>query len=173
MKVLFTEKQKFKQIWLWALITVIDILIFLAAYNRFFTEENPVSGKSDDAGLWIGIITMTLITLLFLLIKLATEIKEDGIYYQLFPFHLKPKKITPDQISKAFVRRYNPLSEYGGWGLRVGLADRGKAVNISGRMGLQIIFKNGKKLLIGTQKPEELEKAVRKVFDEQIIRNKE
>ena len=33
---------------------------------------------------------------------------------------------------------------------------KGKAFNIKGNMGLQLQFKDGKKLLIGTQKEEEI-----------------
>jgi TATA-box binding protein (TBP) (component of TFIID and TFIIIB) len=53
------------------------------------------------------------------------------------------------------VREYAPLSEYGGWGLRYSV-NHGKAYNVSGNQGVQLFFTNGKKLLIGTQKPEEI-----------------
>jgi TATA-box binding protein (TBP) (component of TFIID and TFIIIB) len=34
--------------------------------------------------------------------------------------------------------------------------NHGKAYNVSGNQGVQLFFTNGKKLLIGTQKPEEI-----------------
>ena len=46
----------------------------------------------------------------------------------------------------------------GGWGIKFGLFGnkaRGNAVNISGDIGIQLELKNGKKLLIGTQKEAE------------------
>lgn len=48
-----------------------------------------------------------------------------------------------------YVRKYSPLGEFDGWGLRFGFG--GKAENISDSQ-----FTNNKKLLIGTQKPKEL-----------------
>ena len=59
-------------------------------------------------------------------------------------------------ISKVYVRKYSPLADYGGWGLRFSMSGQGKAYNVSGNVGLQLEFSNGKKLLIGTRKPDEL-----------------
>jgi len=39
----------------------------------------------------------------------------------------------------------------------------GVAYNISGNMGLQLELKNGKKILLGTRKPTELEDVLKKV----------
>ena len=49
--------------------------------------------------------------------------------------------------------------EYGGWGYRISPRN-GKAFNIKGSWGLQLVLSNGDKLLLGTQKPEELKKAI-------------
>jgi hypothetical protein len=54
------------------------------------------------------------------------------------------------------VVKYNPISDYGGWGVR--LSRNGKAFNVKGEFGLKLYFDNRKPLLIGTQKPEELKK---------------
>lgn len=65
-----------------------------------------------------------------------------------------------ERNSKAYVRTYDALSEYGGWGLKGGALwnnSKGKAINVSGNIGIQLELKNGKKLLIGTQKKKEAE----------------
>jgi TATA-box binding protein (TBP) (component of TFIID and TFIIIB) len=41
----------------------------------------------------------------------------------------------------------------------------GKAYNVSGNKGVQLVFKNGKKLLIGSQKADELAKAIESVMN--------
>ena len=64
------------------------------------------------------------------------------------------------------MRTYKPIVEYGGWGLRSGVFGSGQAFNVYGNIGLQLELKNRKKLLIGTQKKYEIEKAL-----EQIKRN--
>lgn len=59
---------------------------------------------------------------------------------------------------KAYVRKYDPIGDYGGWGLKGGAlwnSKKGKAINVSGDIGIQLELKNSKKLLIGTQKEAE------------------
>ena len=64
------------------------------------------------------------------------------------------------ELEEIYVREYSPISEFGGWGWRFGMG--GKAYNISGDQGIQLVFKNGKKLLIGTQKPVEAAEALKR-----------
>ena len=74
---------------------------------------------------------------------------------KFFPFHFSLKTILWIDITKAYVRTYDPIGEYGGWGFKGGAfwnRGKGKCINVSGDVGIQIEFKNGKKLLIGTQK---------------------
>jgi hypothetical protein len=66
-------------------------------------------------------------------------------------------------LTKSFVRQYSPLTEYGGWGLRPGLFGKGTAFCVSGDMGLQLEFTDNKKLLIGTNKPDELTETLNKI----------
>jgi hypothetical protein len=72
------------------------------------------------------------------------------------------KKYSWDKIAKSFVRQYNPIIEYGGWGLRLGLFGKNRAYNISGKEGIQLVFHDHKKLLVGTNKPEEATNALKK-----------
>jgi hypothetical protein len=46
--------------------------------------------------------------------------------------------------------------------LRYGLSAKGKAYNVSGNQGIQLVFKDGNSLLIGTQKPNEASAALQK-----------
>jgi hypothetical protein len=61
---------------------------------------------------------------------------------------------------KAYIRKYNPIKDYGGWGIRWGSFRKGNAYNMSGNMGLQLVFKDGKKLLFGTQRSSELDQII-------------
>ncbi len=87
-------------------------------------------------------------------------IKTDGIYVKFFPFHMSFRHYPWDQIHKSYVRKYNPILEYGGWGLR-GLG-KNRALNVSGNQGLQLELEGNKRLLIGTRKPDELNNIIHK-----------
>ena len=82
------------------------------------------------------------------------------MHYQFFPIHLKERTIPFGDIESFKARKYSPLKEFGGWGIRFGF--EGKAYNISGEEGLQLVLKNERKVLFGSQKAKELEKAMKK-----------
>lgn len=154
----FYEKQKFTQWWLWLIIMiVIGFIIYNYIENRQYFSIGEIIGS---------FAVSILIFILFFIIKLETKIDELGIRVLLFPFHLQFKYFPWKNIQKAYIREYSPIGEYGGWGLRMGLFGKGKAYNISGNIGLQLVFKDNKKLLIGTQKSEEI-----RVFLEKLNNN--
>ena len=111
-----------------------------------------------------GVFVPIGITALFFLLKLETEVRSDGLYARYFPFHIKFKRFAADELSEYYARRYKPIREYGGWGIRCGLFGKGRACNVSGNKGVQLVFKGGKRLLIGSHKAEELENAIRSIM---------
>jgi len=152
--ILFSEKQKFKQWWIWFILVGINGVLLYTTYRQIILGipigENPMS----NMGLILTTIFSLLISVLFVNFRLETQIKKEGIYVRFFPFHIKFKYFAWNEIEKLFIRRYKPLMEYGGWGVR-GIG-KSRAFNVSGNMGLQLEMKGGKKLLIGTNKTEEL-----------------
>lgn len=147
----FRETQKFRQVLLWLVVWAVPVysLYSYLHYKKLtFLLQNPLTLTL--------IILPFLIPIFFNLAKLETSYDENGITYRFFPFHLKEKTINWNLIKEAYIRKYEPLNEYGGWGVRNGWSN-GKAYNVSGNKGLQLILNNGDKLLLGTQKPKELD----------------
>lgn len=154
-KILFKETQQFRQWWVWLIVLIVSGVI---AYNIFEIIPKLEIGDYNKTQLNTGFVVILIFittVLLLITIKLQTLVKEDGIYIKFFPFHLSFKKYKWERINKCFIREYKPISEFGGWGYRFGVA--GKALNVSGNKGLQLEFTNNKRLLIGTNKPTELE----------------
>jgi len=156
--VLFSEKQKFRQWWLWLLL----LLPFAITMFRNYQENKTIALDFKAIDL-MQFIPLIVIWLLFVLMSLKTEIKTEGVFVRFFPFHLKSKFFPWNEIAEIYVRQYKPLWEYGGWGLRVGLFGKGNAYNVSGNIGIQIIFTNGKKLLLGTQSSELVNNALQQL----------
>lgn len=148
---IFKEEQRFTQLWLIVLMAV-SITVPIAIMTQEYLKENTKMTTNQFVFTLFGILISALFIFTF---KLTTRIDEKGIHYQFFPFHFKLKLISWSQISKAYVRTYDPIGEYGGWGLKGGWSkSKGKAINVSGDIGIQLELNNGKKLLIGTQKKE-------------------
>jgi hypothetical protein len=156
-KIIFSETQRFRQWWLLLMVSAPVIYSVYSLLDKFVfspTEKDTTS----IYGLLIGFIVNDLLLVMFLLVKLETTIEKETIAVRFFPFQLKSKAYRKDEISKLEIRKYKPIREYGGWGIR-GSGDN-RALNVLGTMGLQIEFTDGKRLLIGTQKPDELEAAI-------------
>ena len=106
----------------------------------------------------ITIIMLAGVLAISSLSNLVTEVSTEGVSYKMWPFHGKSRVIKWEEIESAEVRKYKPIGEYGGWGVRIGT--KGKAYNVKGNMGLQLVLVSGKRILIGTQKPAELEEVL-------------
>jgi len=162
-KIHFSEQQKFKQWWIWLILFGINGLLMFGIFTQVVAGHSFGDKPMSDSGLLISAGFIFSFTVVFLNLRLETFIKNDGIHVRFFPFHIKFKHYPWESISRSYVREYSPLMEYGGWGLRMGLFGKGTAFNVSGSMGLQLEFTNSKKLLIGTNKPEELITALNKI----------
>ncbi len=151
-KLLFQEKQNFFKGQKFLLGTIIGISIGSVIFSMT-KDTSPIA--------LVGIIPPIIIIGLFGLINLHLKIDSKSIYLEYKPF-TSGKTIDFSELEDFYVRKYNALLEYGGYGYR-GFFSKSKAYNVSGKWGLQLIFKDGKKLLIGTKNQEELTKVVEKL----------
>ncbi|WP_339625157.1 hypothetical protein [uncultured Winogradskyella sp.] len=146
----FEEEQRFNQVWLIVLILVSVFIPLIIIVITYLKDSNTFT--VNELLLTIGSIVLA--SGVIFVFKLSTRIDEKGIHYKFFPFHWMYKCIQWNDINKAHVRHYDALNEYGGWGLKGGALwnkEKGKAINVSGSIGIQLELKTGKKVLIGTQ----------------------
>ncbi len=166
-KLLYTEKQTFRNTFFWWLQAVISLGV-IGAFT-FGLSKQIISGEpwgdnpmSDTALIITSLGTLVLlggIQWLFTVMNLIIEIDHRNLYYSYYPFVRSKRKVAKGDIKSMEVRKYKPILEYGGWGYRISPGN-GKALNIKGKWGLQLVFKNGDKLLLGTQKKEALARAI-------------
>ncbi|MHC4110051.1 MAG: hypothetical protein ACYSUY_03190 [Planctomycetota bacterium] len=136
-------------------ILMASIVIFLIAIVRH--EQ----GWATSPCVILGIVVSIGASILVWIMKLETVVRSDGLYVRFFPIHLRSKRFTAENIKKYYTRKYRPFLEYGGWGLKLGLwIVNGWSYTVSGNKGVQLVLTNGKKLLIGSQKPDDLVAAI-------------
>lgn len=147
----FTEVQRFDQ-WWFRLIMLLTAIIVIGSIFATYPQE-PVE---DHTSFWVamssGIFALAVMFFVAFMMRLKTKIDEKGIHYAFFPIHISYRLIEWKEIKECFVRKYSPLTEYGGWGYRFKLSGNSAALNVKGNVGIQIVKHNGEKLLIGTQK---------------------
>lgn len=125
--------------------------------------------NGEEQSAWIGLAVALLVSLTLAFAKLETTMSSEGIAVRFFPFIRKTTLFSFEDIESVRVVEYKPLREYGGWGLRIG--KNGVAYTVSGKNGVLITFKEPRRLmrgmhktlLIGTQKPEEWQHAIKGV----------
>jgi hypothetical protein len=165
----FREVQHPARWWTWGLSAL--LLGYLAWVMEGFHQQlflgQPWGNKPapDDVFIFlmIGIFLLCIgMSLVLLTMKLVVEVRDDGLFVRLFPFHLRQaKRIDLRQLQHCEAVRYRPLRDYGGWGIRQGRA--GKAYSILGDRGVKLSFATGRPLLIGSQRAVELLHAIRRL----------
>ena len=156
---LYREVQHFRQVWLWVLLLGISSVSIYSVVQQLILDKPFGNNPAPDIFvLIIGLIFGLGFPIFFYKITLTTEVTSDGLYFRFFPLHLSFQKISLEDLKAYEAITYRPLKEYGGWGIRYGA--KGKAYNISGNRGVQLELSSGKRILIGSQKPEELVGAI-------------
>jgi hypothetical protein len=157
----FEEVQYFRQRWMWLLImTICAAQISGALLIVLLPIFRPQAFPADPQAIYVGagalFFTAFLVPLLTWKMNLTTRVTGDGIELRFAPF---PRRVIPlGEISKVYARQYRPIREYGGWGIKGTFKNR--AYNVSGDRGVQLELVNGKRLLIGSQRSEELERVI-------------
>ena len=157
MSIVFKEKQKFSQWWLWLILIGIGILPILGIYKQLIIGEKFGDKPMSDLGLIIFAVFVFSLIAMFCFMQLKTEIDQNGISMHFFP--LVKKRVNWKEIKNAEIVNYGFV---GGWGIRL-WTKYGTVYNMKGDKGLAIALTDGKKFLIGTQKPEELTAILEKI----------
>jgi len=160
---LFHEEQRFGQWWFWLILLVAAAPAWYIWW-QYLVRRRTVSADVTEGVIvwlvWLGV--GVLLPVVFASMRLVTQVRYDGVYVRYIPFHWRWVKITPERIKSVQARTYNPLLEYGGWGIRYGA--RGKAYTVSGNQGVELEFADGRTLLIGSRRAEELESSIRQIL---------
>jgi len=155
----FEEQQHLKLWWLYLLVGVDAIIVLsIVLFDKggmSFTDLKAVY----FAPLWAVILPFAIIYLIQQNV-LTLRINEEGIYYRYFPFKARLKHLKWDEIAKAHITKYDAFGDYGGYGVKIRLwfkfDDKAYILNDKDR-GLQLEFKNGKKLLFSSNRIDEME----------------
>jgi hypothetical protein len=104
-----------------------------------------------------GLLTLLVIGLLatiFSNMKMVTQIRKDAIYVRFPPFQPSFICYPLSTVSRLQVRKYDAVLEYGGWGVKY--RPSGRAFLVPGEMAIEMEFMDNTRVLISTQKPEEV-----------------
>jgi hypothetical protein len=150
----FNETQRIRFWPLWAAIGCMNFIFgFVFVYQVLMGHP---FGRIPLPNTLIIILFLIMLGILvfFLMVNLKLLIDDVGIHYKFAPFQRKFTTITWYEVSDAYVRDYEPMYEYGGWGMKG--TEQSRLLSISGKKGLQLVMGNGKRVLLGTRRPVEV-----------------
>jgi hypothetical protein len=155
---LFQEVQHLRQ-WLFVVPIAIATVVIWWAFLKQVVLEDPTGEQPLPEWLaWALAFVFGLgLPALGWSMRLITEVRPGLLWVRLRPF--RGTRIPAKEIASAFSREYSPIREYGGWGVRVSRS--GRAYNAYGKRGVQLVLRDGSKILIGSQRSEELVAAIR------------
>lgn len=162
----FVEEQPLRDnrlLYIALVIGVGTIVFFGYAMYRQIVLDVPFGDRpmSDTALSFVGgfyILVGAFLLFLFFRGGMVTEVRQSGLFIRYFPFHRAFRQVPLDGLRSCTARTYGPIREYGGWGIRVGIGKR--AYNVSGSRGVELVYGDGKKLLIGSKKADQLAGAI-------------
>ena len=154
--VVYREEQRFRQWWLWGLLTVLTIF-WIVIILMTFDVIVILSAFILDFGLILFMYKL----------KLDTEVTDIGIKIRFWPFHREWLLFEFKNIESFTEVKYKPLVDYGGWGIRYGIFDRlhAKAYTVSGNRGIMIQMRDNNNVLIGSQCSSEFYSSVSLILD--------
>lgn len=168
-KIFYKEEQKFNQWWIWLIVLMISGMWIWQMVQQVFMGIPFGDNPAPDFVIYlIGLFPLFAIWL-FRTMTLETQIDDQGVHYRFRPFQKKPKIIRPSELKSFEVKKYNPILDYGGWGIRLGTTKKGNAYNVSGNMGVLFEYKTGKKFMLGTRNPESIRSALNKMMTQATI----
>ena len=95
--------------------------------------------------------------------KMTTVVDAAGVHVRYFPYLRKTFPLAG--LAGWEVKTYSAM-EYGGWGVRGFPGRYGWAYTVRGNRGVELEFTNGHRLMLGSQRAEELARAIEEAKQE-------
>lgn len=138
----FTERQRFA---LWAELLV--ALPVVAVAGALYAEGESLRTTL----LALGGTALSMGLVYVLIFQMTTEVDEQELRVHFGYIPTYRWRMPCAEILEAKAVQYNPIREYGGWGIR-GIPVT--ALNARGNLGVMLTLRNGRTMLIGSQRPD-------------------
>jgi hypothetical protein len=154
----FREEQHFHQWWVWVLVMVPAGLSWWPFVEQIIRGNSVGQNPGPDWLIWLVWILIGLgLPFLFGYAALIIEVFGTAVFVHYRPF--ARRTILFEEIERADARSYNALKEYGGWGIK-GWSKAKMAYNVSGDKGVELTLVDGRSVMLGSRRADELASAI-------------
>ena len=149
---LFSEKQRFPRQISYALLAppciMLGLLIWQVVLGHKWGKQPMSNGNVIGWTIFLWAIYFRLIT-----VRLVIDVREGELTVGLRGLW-RARRIPLNDIQSVETVTFNPIRDYGGYGIRSGRNER--AYIARGNQGVRLKLTNGAALVLGSQRPEEL-----------------
>ena len=152
---IYREEQWFGW-WVYTGLGLISALAWIILYDRTIGQPNPWVGMHGRAFKLLvagGVVLPPAVVIGAL--RMVTMVTPAELRISFGWLATYRRVIAADAIVGVEVIQYHPIRDYGGWGLRF-TRDGERIYNARGDRGVRIRLRDGSRLLIGSQRSEEL-----------------
>jgi hypothetical protein len=165
--VVYREEQNFD--WrVYAVVTVLELFAWGAL--AWYVRRSPLPAHAalgEFHGLpvsWLAVLLLAAATAgLFALLHMTTEVSPADLHVWFGWFPVYRKRVLVVTIQRIEVVTYRPIADYGFWGIRIG-RDGERVLNAKGNRGVRLELSDGTRLLVGSQQPEALARALERAL---------
>jgi len=167
---LFAEDQYMRQVWLMVLLygtaVLFSGLVLYSGYVQFVLGKPFGNRPLSNTGLVIAdaflIVTGVILPIMVLRVQLMVRLDSAGLTLHYWPL-TRRKDFPLHHIIAWEAQDYRPFRDYGGWGIRYSLTKKQWAYTVTSSRGVLLTLADGKKIMIGSERADELAAALTRV----------
>ena len=151
---IYREEQRFGW-WMYALVALIMGLAWWIFLGSGHAAGPRAPRHAGDLSFGIGVVMALPILFVIGVLRMTTVVTptEVRVWFGWIPTY---RRVIPiGTVTRVEVVHYRPFADYGGWGIRQG-RDGEKVLSARGDRGVRLRLIDGSRLVIGSQRPEEL-----------------
>jgi hypothetical protein len=159
---IYREIQARKPWWVWLIVLPLAALAWAGLVAQVVFGQSLGTRPASTGAMWFIALAAGLgVPVLVWAMRLIVDVRPSGVVLRYFPLPFARRRVDAARIRTVEPRRYRPMAEYLGWGIRY-MPGRGWVWSISGDRGVQLEMQDGRRLPIGSARPEELADAIRR-----------
>jgi hypothetical protein len=155
----FYEKQKFKSVFIYSLLILAGLIGAYLSLDKVLMNL-PFAWNDGSMMLYVLAVFILPVTLLliFSITRFDSIINDDGIFYRWMPYKKTFNMIDWSAVKELYIVEARTRSLG-----KTKTHNHGETHFLGGQYGLQIIMKSGRKIFLGTKKPEEVNRILLRV----------
>jgi hypothetical protein len=170
----FEETQAFRENrWVWILALIASLVTLLPMVDAIYWQllkgrpwgNQPLSDGGLLALFGFILVTWGIAMATVFSVRLDLLIDDQAVYYRFVPFKRKWQTVTREEIAHYSIEKKFSLLKSGGFGYHRNRLTRTWSMRIRGNNHLSLALKNERKLLLGTQNPDGLALAMKRLMN--------